>query len=303
MTDHPRDSRSNIVAEPAIFDGNRKQFATWFRQIQLFVKAKDDIDTDEKKIMATLSRMRGGVAGPWADTYTDKALETNQFGKWSEFQTRLKTMFEDHTAKITARDKIQNLRQGKLMIDEFFTEFEMLKEQAKMTDKAELMRLLDFNVKHELVHALYTSSSEFPETYEKKKEQLMNIGHMNERWEEMSRAMSKSFTPHGSTFRPTSRPPTTTTQTIPDQDKKTATGITFGGAGKPMEIDKARKEGLCFGCGKPGHISRNCPDKQKGWNMRSIAESLNEGEKEELRALLTEEDQHAARGEEDKTGF
>ncbi|KAI0690624.1 hypothetical protein BC835DRAFT_1216317, partial [Cytidiella melzeri] len=40
---------------------------------------------------------------------------------------------------------------------------------------------------------------------------------------------------------------------------KDATGLVFGGQGQPMDIDVARRRGLCFKCHKPGHLGRNCP--------------------------------------------
>ena len=52
-----------------------------------------------------------------------------------------------------------------------------------------------------------------------------------------------------------------------------------------MDIDKARQSGLCFRCGKPGHISRNCPDK-KGFQIRSIVEGLTNEEKKEFKKEL-----------------
>ena len=86
MTDKPHSSRASIAADPGTFDGTRKQFATWFRGLQLFIRANpEQIDTDEKKIIAAVSRMREGVAGPWADTFCDKANKANNYGKWSDF--------------------------------------------------------------------------------------------------------------------------------------------------------------------------------------------------------------------------
>ena len=52
-----------------------------------------------------------------------------------------------------------------------------------------------------------------------------------------------------------------------------------------MDIDKARQSGLCLKCSKPGHISRNYPDK-KAFQIRCIVEGFNDEEKKELKKEL-----------------
>ncbi len=49
-------------------------------------------------------------------------------------------------------------------------------------------------------------------------------------------------------------------------------GTTYGGAGEPMQIDRAKKmkEGRCFICDKRGHISRDCLMKAKWQEVRAV---------------------------------
>lgn len=47
-----------------------------------------------------------------------------------------------------------------------------------------------------------------------------------------------------------------------------------------MEIDEAKKKGLCFGCGQPGHLNRDCPKKDRKFQVRRLA--LSDAKKAEL---------------------
>jgi len=55
-----------------------------------------------------------------------------------------------------------------------------------------------------------------------------------------------------------------------------------------VELDVARAKGLCFRCGKPGHMSRNCPDKGK-FQVRSLVSELTDDEKREAMEALRKE--------------
>jgi hypothetical protein len=53
-----------------------------------------------------------------------------------------------------------------------------------------------------------------------------------------------------------------------------------------MDIDRAKRDHLCFNCGKPGHMRNKCPDPPKRtFNARLLAMDLTE---EEQLALFTE---------------
>jgi len=55
-----------------------------------------------------------------------------------------------------------------------------------------------------------------------------------------------------------------------------------------VELDVARAKGLCFRCGKQGHISRNCPDK-KQFQVRTLVAELTDEEKREAMEALKKE--------------
>lgn len=50
------------------------------------------------------------------------------------------------------------------------------------------------------------------------------------------------------------------------------TGVTYGGAGQPMDIDWAKYEGWGFNYGVKGHIGANCKQKNKTFHIQKVDE-------------------------------
>ena len=61
----------NMVPDPGWFDGNQSKFEDWWREIRLFLKSNRVIETDDR-ITAILARLRGGVAGIYAQRKLDE---------------------------------------------------------------------------------------------------------------------------------------------------------------------------------------------------------------------------------------
>ena len=66
----------SMVLDPGWFDGDRSKFEDWWRGIRLFLKSNRVNGTDDK-ITVILARLRGGVAGIYAQKKLNKFDEDN----------------------------------------------------------------------------------------------------------------------------------------------------------------------------------------------------------------------------------
>ena len=81
------------------------------------------------------------------------------------------------------------------------------------------------------------------------------------------------------------------------QDRRDGTGTTFGGRGQKMDVDEARKKGLCFNCGEQGHIKRFCPKNAQA-QVRAAVVNMDQLDEhaEETRSILRRMTKEARRG-------
>ena len=90
----------NMVLDPGWFDGDRTKFEDWWRGIRLFLKSNRVIETDDR-ITAILARLRGGVAGIYAQKKLDELDKELGTQDWEDFIKEIKTTFSD---KLKAAD-------------------------------------------------------------------------------------------------------------------------------------------------------------------------------------------------------
>ena len=84
----------SMVLDPGWFNGDWSKFEDWWRGIRLFLKSNRVNGTDDR-ITAILARLRGGVAGIYAQKKLDELDEDNNTQDWDKFVKELKTMFSD----------------------------------------------------------------------------------------------------------------------------------------------------------------------------------------------------------------
>jgi hypothetical protein len=133
-------------------------------------------------------------------------------------------------------------------------------------------------VKQNIIDKIY-SSSHLPYTYNGWRTTIIDINGLDRRWAEQKKVLTAQYS-HKPTP-PTSFPKTTT-------EKHTGTGVMYTGQGQKMDVDQAKAKGLCFQCGKPGHLARNCSNKPK-FQVHTLMAELTKEEKKELAKTLREE--------------
>jgi len=135
----------SMVPDPGWFDGDQSKFEDWWRGIRLFLKSNRVNGTDDR-ITAILARLRGGVAGIYAQKKLDEFDEENDTQDWDEFVKEFKTTFSDKSKAADAEWKIETFKQGKKNTADFMIEFEALATKAD-TDELHTIFLLKKNVR------------------------------------------------------------------------------------------------------------------------------------------------------------
>ena len=133
----------NMVPDPGWFDGDRTKFEDWWRGIRLFLKSNRVIETDDR-IMAILARLRGGVAGIYAQKKLNELDEELETQDWEDFVKEMKIIFSNKSKTADAEWKIETFKQGKQNTTDFMIEFEALAIKAN-TDESHAIFLLKKN--------------------------------------------------------------------------------------------------------------------------------------------------------------
>jgi len=189
-----------------------------------------------------LARLRGGVAGIYAQKKLDELDKDNDTQDWDEFVKELKTTFSDKSKAADAEWKIETFKQGKQNTADFIIEFEALAMKAD-TDELHAIFLLKKNVRQDIIKMILGYSPiAMPETLKEWKVVITSMGQGYE-------------------------------STEGRHDYKMGTGITYGGRGQPMDIGKSNnnfkdEKPKCFNCNKYGHMTKECQSEKKEREMR-----------------------------------
>jgi hypothetical protein len=231
---------ARLIGDPGIFTGKRTDFADWWRIMQLHLKF-NKVTNPNNKIAVITSKMKGGVAGFFAQKWENTLVHNNDTADWVKFKLEIESSFSlGDTTKI-ARNQIEEFKQGNQHINNFIIRFGVLRETSKI-DEAHAIFLLKQHVKSDIIKIImgYPPVA-IPSDLEEWVTAMQSVGKGQE-----------------------------ATQTR--HDLLTPTGVTYRGNRQPMEIGRKKlvwsKNGTpqCYKCDQYGHIGKECPTKPKKGN-------------------------------------
>ncbi|KAI0648764.1 hypothetical protein C8Q79DRAFT_1007343 [Trametes meyenii] len=241
----PQQPRNRLrIRELEFFTGDRSNYRTWKSQMKRYLAAHSQATEDELITVVLMSGIRGTNVDEWVNAYAGQHFggEDEAEGEWdvtlAEVWHELDRAYADWVGEHLALQQMRNLRQQAGKANEYFLEYERLIWQAGLekTDRMVLEYLKDAICDH-FRRAIYNREV-LPQTYQAWKMAVLNLD---------SNYMHEQAIAQNRNTRTTPTPPNT-----PAGGARTdGTGVTYGGAGQPMEIDRARTRtpGLCRMCG------------------------------------------------------
>ena len=255
-------SKEVKMAMPREFSGKRTDLNRFIMSCMAHLTVNKDIyQTDEKKIGFMLSLLNNGEAGAWKEQLIQEAFNEAvtsgtaemTFGMFLKFLKRLKESFEPHN---NAADALTQLRalQYKLgdNIDIHITKLRMCLARTKLDKSDGSQATIEFfteTLPLQLLQRIYGGET-IPETltrwYKKAALQEQIRRDLRQAFGNTSQKSNMQYVPRKFNFQPRRDP------NAMDVDVLTA-----------EERSELMKKGACFRCKAQGHLSRDCPNKER----------------------------------------
>ena len=238
---------------PMLTDGIDPTFEGW--KIKMKHKLRENGDhfqTEKSKVGYMYGRTEGDAA-----RHLEPGMENDKFLTPDDVYDFLESIYGDPDRELNAREEYRSLIMGKLEFSEFITKFRHLANRAKIHEsnwKDDLFAKITYDMQQSLM-PMRSMIGSFDDLVRQCRLLDTGMRHLNERRNRGNRGARG-----GQQRGPSRQPNPSSTQSarpstpnrLPNTPHLTA-----------EERDKYLKENRCFTCGKTGHQSRACPDKNK----------------------------------------
>ena len=239
---------------PKNFSGKREDLKKFLQQVNLYMDVNEKTyHNDKTKIAFVLSFMDEGDASSWKEQFIEEATSTtpHDYGTWEDFERNLKQAFQPFDAPGDALEEIKNLRMGNNSIEDHNAKFRNLLTKSKLDKTSAAVidyyretlnlplqkRLLGLEVPPVTLQEWYDKATKYDNLF-RKIQRITGRGRVNNDKKEEPKRKAWTFT---------KKDPNAMDVDLLSTEKR----------------DEAMRKGLCFGCGKHGHLNRDCPDKKK----------------------------------------
>jgi len=119
---------------PKDFDGKESNYKTWFRILEAYIRAYDNLfPDDQRKINCALTYMSSGRAAEWVEYFTDEHTKIVQGNRvfdpgmtWADFVKLLDQNFDLRRTKDKARTDLSVLKMKQGELEQYILDFNLL---------------------------------------------------------------------------------------------------------------------------------------------------------------------------------
>ena len=245
---------------PKPFTGKREDLKKFIQDVLLyFVINRRVYNTDEDKIVFTMSFMEEGDAASWKEQFVDEKLKAGSLnlGTWDEFEELLKKAFTPYDAPGDALDEMKALRYKGVSIEDHVAKFKRAATKSGLSENS--AAIIDYfreSLSIPLQKKIMTLENP-PTTFEKWCDWAMK---MDNNFKKMQRAIDRARGKTVDNGKKKEEPPRHWNFPRRDPNAMDIDAMTI------EQRNEMMRKGLCFICEKPGHLGRNCPTKGQSSN-------------------------------------
>lgn len=307
--DTPTDSQTGGTTvrgnKPDLYHGERSKLETWLLQVDRYFHLQGDKIEDNDKVVLASTYFRGDAekwANPILRRYMDDSITDTEnvdlVENWDAFKTKMREIFSPFKESVIAEQKIQILKQTQSAAD-YTTKFQQYQTVINWDDTA-LMRMYKQGLKPAVRMELMRSGSSV-NTLEELMAEAIRLDNELYELKLEERLYQQGTRDHGNTnARPKGQQ---SRRSYPNQGRQRSytprlPGVYTRGY-EPMHLDilnkgngpskeykkkphDRNKKITCYGCGKEGHMARDCRNKNKVTRQLNVLQSAapNDGEEE-----------------------